>query len=45
VARFAKPAWIADEDGEKVRERAAEAYNKYQHCGLRAAQRLFVTGW
>ena len=37
--------WILNEDGENVRERAAQAYDKYQHCGLRAAQRLFVTGW
>ena len=26
-------------------ERAARAYDKYQHCGLPAAQRLFTTGW
>jgi hypothetical protein len=37
--------WIAHEDREKVRQRAAEAYDKYQHCGLRAAQRLFTSGW
>jgi hypothetical protein len=43
--KAALDGWIAHEDGEKVRERAAEAYDKYQHCGLRAAQRLFVTGW
>ncbi len=37
--------WIAHEDDESVRQRAAVAYDKYQHCGLRAAQRLFATGW
>ncbi len=37
--------WIAREDGRAIRERAAEAYSKYQNCGLRTAQRLFSTGW
>jgi hypothetical protein len=43
--KAALDGWIANEDGESIRERAAQAYDKYQHCGLRAAQRLFVTGW
>jgi hypothetical protein len=43
--KAALDGWIANEDGESVRARAAEAYDKYQHCGLRAAQRLFVSGW
>ena len=43
--KAALDGWIAMEDGEHVRERAAAAYDKYQHCGLRGAQRLFVTGW
>ena len=37
--------WIAGEGSEVVRQRAARAYDKYQKCGLRAAQRLFTTGW
>lgn len=37
--------WIAGEDSEAVRQRAARAYDRYQKCGLRAAQRLFATGW
>ncbi len=37
--------WIADEDGESIRSHAAEAYNKYQHCGSLAALHLFATGW
>jgi hypothetical protein len=45
VLRAALDGWIADEGGERVRERAARAYDKFQHCGLRAAQKLFVTGW
>ena len=35
----------AHEDREKIRQRAAQAYDKYQHCGLRAALRLFASGW
>ena len=38
-------AWIGQQDGNTVRMRAAEAYDKYQHCGLHAAQHLFATGW
>src|SRR5271170_938903 len=43
--RAALDGWIAREDGEAIRLRAAQAYDTYQHCGLRAAQRLFATGW
>jgi hypothetical protein len=43
--KAALDGWIANEDGESVRQRAAQAYDKHQHCGLRAAQRLFATGW
>jgi len=43
--KAALDGWIANEDGESVRQRAAQAYDKYQHCGLRAAQRLFTSGW
>jgi hypothetical protein len=34
--------WIANEDDEAIRRRAAEAYDKYQKCGARAALRLFA---
>ena len=37
--------WIAGENREQVRDRAAAAYDKYQKCGERAARRLLVTGW
>ena len=37
--------WVAGEKGEDIRNRAAEAYNKYQKCGLRAAHRLLTSGW
>lgn len=43
--KAALDGWIAEEDSEHIRQRAAIAYDKYQHCGLRGAQRLFVSGW
>ena len=43
--KAALDGWILHEDDTSVRLRAAQAYDKFQHCGLRAAQRLFTTGW
>jgi hypothetical protein len=43
--KAALDGWIAGEDLEQVRDRAAAAYDKYQKCGARAARRLLVTGW
>ena len=43
--KAALDGWIAREDGNSMRLRAAQAYDRYQHCGLRAAERLFATGW
>lgn len=37
--------WIKRESPEEIRQRAAAAYHRYQKCGLRAAQRLLVTGF
>jgi hypothetical protein len=45
VLKAALDGWLAGEDGEQVRQRAAKAYHTYQNCGLRAAQNLFATGW
>ncbi|HEX8190901.1 MAG TPA: hypothetical protein VF586_21255 [Pyrinomonadaceae bacterium] len=45
VLKAALDGWLAGEGGEQVRLRAARAYDKYQNCGLRAAQGLFATGW
>jgi hypothetical protein len=33
--------WIANEDDETIRHGAAQAYDKYQKCGARAALRVF----
>ncbi len=45
VLSAAIDGWIARENGEQVRARAARAYDKYQHCGLKSAMGLFATGW
>ena len=41
--KAALSGWIAHEDNEAIRQRAARAYDKYQKCGARAALRLFAT--
>ncbi len=43
--KSALDGWIAGEDAAYIRDRAASAYNKYQKCGIKAAQRLFAMGW
>jgi hypothetical protein len=43
--KAALDGWLLNENGETIRDRAARAYDKYQHCGIRSAQRLFATGW
>jgi len=43
--KAALDGWIAGENREQIRDRAAGAYDKYQKCGIRAAHQLFETGW
>jgi hypothetical protein len=43
--KTALDGWIAGESNQQIRDRAAQAYDHYQKCGLRAAHRLFATGW
>jgi hypothetical protein len=43
--KSALDGWILGESNEQIRERGAEAYAKYQKCGIGAARRLMVTGW
>lgn len=45
ILKAAVDGWILNESGEKVRLRAAEAYNRYQKCGLKAAGNLFSSSW
>ncbi len=42
---WAIDGWIKDETGTQIRERAAQAYNKYQKCGINGSRRLLVTGY
>ena len=35
-------AWIQKKDNSAIREAAAQAYNKYQNCGIRASRNLLV---
>lgn len=35
--------YVNGETNDKIRVRAAKAYNKYQKCGLNASKKLFVT--
>ncbi len=37
--------WVRRETHEAIHERAAQAYDKYQKCGITGARRLFATGW
>jgi hypothetical protein len=37
--------WMAGENQQQIRDRAAAAYDKYQKCGLKAAHRLLISGW
>ena len=43
--KSALDGWIAGEEHEQIRDRAAGAYDHYQKCGLKAAHRLLVSGW
>jgi len=45
VLSAAIDGWMKKETDEQIRLRAADAYNKYQNCGVRAARSLFATGW
>ena len=37
--------WMNNESGKQIDERAAQAYNKYQKCGIKGARNLFATGF
>jgi len=43
--KAAVDGWILEESKEQIRQRAAEAYSKYQKCSLLAAMRLFSNSW
>jgi hypothetical protein len=37
--------WAVNDTDDQIRRRAAQAYDKYQHCGAKGAMHLFATGW
>ena len=37
--------YLAKEDNERIQNRAAAAYTKYQKCSLKASKNLLITGW
>lgn len=37
--------WMNKETNEEIKERAAQAYQKFQKCGISGARRLFSTGF
>ncbi len=43
--KSALDGWILGESNEQIRERGAEAYAKYQKCGVNGARKLMATGW
>jgi len=45
VLSAAIDGWMKKESDEQIRLRAADAYHKYQKCGVKAARALFATGW
>lgn len=43
--KSALDGWLLNETGQQIRERAAQAYHKYQNCGIKGARGLFTTGF
>jgi len=37
--------WMINETGKQIQERAAQAYNKFQKCGIKGARNLFTSGF
>lgn len=42
--KAALDGWLLNESGAAIDERAAQAYHKYQKCGISGARNLFTTG-
>jgi hypothetical protein len=38
-------SWLKGETGLQIEERAAQAYNQYQKCGIKGARNLFTSGF
>lgn len=42
---WALQGWVLNETPKAIRERAAQAYNHYQKCGINGSRRLLVSGF
>jgi len=42
---WALDGWVLNETDAQIKERAAQAYNHYQKCGIKGARWLLRTGW
>jgi hypothetical protein len=42
---WALDGWVANETDAQIKERAAQAYNQYQKCGIKGARWLLQTGF
>jgi hypothetical protein len=45
VLEAAVNSWVNNENLENIRLKAAQAYDKYQKCGIKGALRLFSSSW
>lgn len=45
ILKSAVTGWLKKKSGEDIRKLTAQTYAKYQKCSLKAAEKLFVTGW
>lgn len=43
--KAAPDGWLLNKTPQQIRDRAAQAYHKYQNCGIKGARRLFTTGF
>lgn len=45
ILQGALNGWVQNESGQQIDERAAQAYNRFQKCGINGARGLFTTGF
>lgn len=43
--KSAVTGWLQEKSRESIRDQTAKTYAKYQKCSLKAAEKLFTTGW
>jgi hypothetical protein len=45
ILKSAVAGWLQEKSGEDIRKLTAQTYAQYQKCSIKAAEKLFVTGW